>query len=186
MKRFFDIVFSLILITLLLVPILVIAFGVFVSSKGPILYWSNRIGKNNIEFRMPKFRTMNIDTPEIATHALDDVDSYLSPIGNFLRKTSMDELPQLLSIIKGDMSFVGPRPALFNQYDLIELRKNANIDKLVPGVTGWAQINGRDNLSIKNKVKLDEEYMQSQSFSLDLKIIWKTLLNVLKQENISH
>jgi len=186
MKRFFDFIFSSILITLLLIPILIIAFGVFISSKGSILYWSNRIGKNNIVFRMPKFRTMNIDTPELATHAIDDADSYLSPIGSFLRKTSMDELPQLFSIIKGDMSFVGPRPALFNQYDLIELRTNANIDKLVPGVTGLAQVNGRDNLSIKDKVRLDEEYMKIQSFNLDLKIIWKTLLIVIKQENITH
>jgi O-antigen biosynthesis protein WbqP len=165
---------------------LLIAIYVCLSSKGPVLYWSDRIGKNNVIFRMPKFRTMLIDTPVVATHLLDDPDSCLSPIGGFLRRTSLDELPQLISVLKGDMSFVGPRPALFNQDDLIMLRKEKSVDKLLPGITGWAQINGRDVLSIPDKVALDVEYVWRQSFLFDLKILWMTFLKVIKRTGVSH
>ena len=186
MKRLFDFFMGVILFLLLFLPILIIAFLVRVTSKGPILYWSDRVGRDNAIFRMPKFRSMYIDTPIVATHLMIDAETFLTPIGGFLRRYSVDELPQLFSILKGDMSFVGPRPALFNQEDLIVLRKKNGVDKLLPGVTGWAQVNGRDNLSISEKVDLDLEYLNNQSFWLDSKIVWMTLLNVIKRENISH
>ncbi len=165
---------------------LLVAIAVHLTSKGPVLYWSERVGKKNIIFKMPKFRSMLIGTPALATHLLDNPDSYLSPIGGFLRRSSLDELPQLFSILKGDMSLVGPRPALFNQDDLIALRTENGVDKLLPGVTGWAQVNGRDKLSIPDKVKLDEEYMQRQSFWFDIKILWMTFLKVINCDGISH
>jgi len=156
------------------------------TSKGSVLYWSDRVGQKNKIFKMPKFRSMRVDTPAVATHLLSDPDTYLSPIGGFLRRTSLDELPQLWSILKGDMSFVGPRPALFNQDDLIALRTEYGVDKLVPGLTGWAQVNGRDELPIPEKVALDVEYMQRQSFWFDLKILWMTFLKVIKRDGVSH
>lgn len=167
-------------------PIVLLSILVKVSSKGPVLYWSDRIGRNNEIFRMPKFRSMQIGTPAVATHLLSDPDQYLTSIGGFLRKTSLDELPQLLSIIKGDMSFVGPRPALFNQEDLIALRTESGIHHLKPGLTGWAQINGRDELPIPQKAKLDEEYLQRKSFGFDLYIIWLTFLKVIRGDGVSH
>jgi len=164
----------------------VIAILVKLTSKGPVLYWSDRVGRKNKIFKMPKFRSMRVDTPSVATHLLSDPDMYLSPIGGFLRRTSLDELPQLWSIIKGDMSFVGPRPALFNQDDLIALRTEYEVDQLVPGLTGWAQINGRDELPIPEKVTLDVEYMHRQSFWFDMKILWMTFLKVIKRDGVSH
>lgn len=186
MKRFFDLLMCVILVLPFVVLILIIAIAIYMSSSGPILYWSDRVGKNNYIFRMPKFRSMKINTPAIPTHLMLDAEDYLTPIGAFLRKFSLDELPQLFSIIKGDMTFVGPRPALFNQEDLIELRTKYGIDQLMPGVTGWAQINGRDNISIIEKVELDKEYFDRQSFWFDLKILWITLLKVIKRDSISH
>jgi len=165
---------------------LVVAVLVRVTSKGSVLYWSDRVGQKNKIFKMPKFRSMRTDTPAVATHLLSDPDVYLSPIGGFLRRTSLDELPQLWSILKGDMSFVGPRPALFNQYDLIALRTEYGVDQLVPGLTGWAQVNGRDELPIPEKVALDVEYMHRQSFWFDLKILWMTFLKVIKRDGVSH
>jgi len=156
------------------------------TSRGPALYLSDRVGQENKIFKMPKFRSMRVDTPAVATHILDDPDTYLSPIGGFLRRTSLDELPQLWSILKGDMSFVGPRPALFNQDDLITLRTEYGVDKLIPGLTGWAQVNGRDELPIPEKVALDVEYMHRQSFWFDLKILWMTFLKVIKRDGVSH
>ena len=163
-----------------------IAIVVKVTSEGEVLYWSDRVGKNNIVFKMPKFRSMLADTPALATHLLDNPQSNLTSIGNFLRKYSLDEFPQLWSILKGDMSFVGPRPALFNQDDLIKLRLVQGVDKISPGLTGWAQINGRDELPIPEKVKMDAEYLQRQSFLFDLKILWLTFLKVIKKDGISH
>ncbi len=186
MKRFFDIIIVTMLLPLLVIPILLITIAICLTSKGPSLYWSNRIGKDGVIFQMPKFRSMRIDTPAVATHLLDDPDSHLSPIGGFLRQTSLDELPQLYSVLKGDMSFVGPRPALFNQDDLITLRREKGVDKLLPGITGWAQVNGRDELSIPDKVALDVEYMHRQSFWFDMKILWMTFLNVLKRVGVLH
>lgn len=171
---------------LLLIPVISVGILVRVTSTGPMLYWSDRVGRDNKIFRMPKFRSMYIDTPAVATHLLNDPDRYLTPIGGFLRKSSLDELPQIWSIIKGDMSFVGPRPALFNQADLIELRTRAGIHRLAPGLTGWAQINGRDELPIPQKVALDIEYMEKNSLWLDLKIIFLTALKVLRRDNVSH
>jgi len=165
---------------------LVIAVLVRITSKGSALYWSDRVGRKNKIFKMPKFRSMRVDTPAVATHLLSDPDVFLSPIGGFLRRTSLDELPQLWSILKGDMSFVGPRPALFNQDDLIALRTEHGVDKLVPGLTGWAQVNGRDELPIPEKVALDVEYMHRQSFWVDLKILWMTFLKVIKRDGVSH
>ena len=164
MKRFFDLILCIILLILLMLPLLLIGVLVRITSRGPALYWSERVGRDNKIIKMPKFRSMLISTPTIATHLIKDSDQFLTPIGGFLRRFSLDELPQLLSILNGDMSFVGPRPALFNQYDLISLRKNKGIDILVPGITGWAQINGRDNISIPKKVDLDFEYLQRKSF----------------------
>jgi O-antigen biosynthesis protein WbqP len=186
MKRSFDLILASILFMPLLVLMFFIAIAIIFTSKGPPLHWSNRVGANNRIFKMPKFRTMNIDTPEVATHLLSNPDNFLTPIGGFLRKSSLDELPQLFSIIKGHMSFVGPRPALFNQNDLIKLRSDYNLDKLVPGLTGWAQINGRDELSIPEKVTMELEYMENKSFWFDLKIIWMTILKVLKNSGVSH
>ena len=164
----------------------IVALGILASSKGSVLYWSDRIGRNNKIFKMPKFRTMRLDTPAVATHLMNEPDSYLTPIGGFLRRTSLDEMPQLWSIIKSDMSFVGPRPALFNQDDLISLRKINGVDKLIPGLTGWAQVNGRDDLPISEKVFLDEEYMERQSFGFDMKILWLTVLKVIGRDGVSH
>ena len=186
MKRLFDLVVGFVVLLLTMVPILLVAFSVRTTSKGSTLFWSDRVGQDNTIFRMPKFRSMRTDTPVIATHLMTDAEMFLTPIGGFLRRYSLDELPQLFSILKGDMSFVGPRPALFNQEDLIALRKEKGVNKLLPGVTGWAQINGRDNLSIAEKVDLDLEYLNHQSFWFDLKILWLTLLKVIKRDNISH
>jgi len=186
MKRIFDLFFGVILLLSLLIIMLFIAIVIRLTSKGPSLYWSDRVGKNNKIFKMPKFRSMFIDTPAVATHLLDNPDSYLSPIGGFLRFSSLDELPQLFSILKGDMSFVGPRPALFNQDDLIALRTEKGVDKLLPGITGWAQVNGRDELSIPDKVALDVEYLKRKSFWFDIKILWMTFLKVIKRDGVSN
>lgn len=186
MKRVFDLIVAFVATCFLFLPALIIFILVKLSSKGPALYWSDRVGKNNIIFKMPKFRSMKIDTPAIATHLLPDPKSVLTPVGDFLRKSSFDELPQLWSILKGDMSFVGPRPALFNQDDLIELRANKGVDKLLPGLTGWAQVNGRDELSIPDKVNLDEEYVFRQSIVFDIYILWLTFVKVLKHDGVSH
>lgn len=186
MKRIFDIALALAAAMFLSVPTLAVALAVRLTSPGPVLYWSDRVGRRNSIFKMPKFRSMRIDTPAVATHLLADPDQWLTPIGSFLRKTSLDELPQLWSILKGDMSFVGPRPALFNQDDLIALRTSAGVHELVPGLTGWAQVNGRDELPIPQKVQLDAEYMQRRSFWFDLKIIWMTAVKVIARDGVSH
>ncbi|MCC6068778.1 sugar transferase [Ferrovum sp. PN-J185] len=186
MKRLFDFFLAFIILSICCPLFLIIILLVKVTSKGPIIHWSKRIGKNNQLFLMPKFRTMRIDTPQLATHLLSNPTEWLTPIGGFLRKTSLDELPQLWSIIKGDMSFVGPRPALFNQYDLIELRTLEGVDQLLPGLTGLAQIKGRDDIPIVEKVKWDKEYLNSQSFWFDLKILIKTFFKVLQQEGVKH
>lgn len=186
MKRIFDLVLAVLLGVFLLLPLALIALSVGLTSSGPILYWSDRVGRNNTIFKMPKFRSMQAETPALATHLLDDPDVYLTTVGSFLRKSSLDELPQLWSIIKGDMSFVGPRPALFNQHDLIQLRTRAGVHKLLPGLTGWAQINGRDELSIPQKVALDMEYLERKSFGFDVKIIILTAFAVLRRDNVAH
>lgn len=186
MKRLFDLVLALLAGVILIGPILVIGSLVRLTSAGPALYWSDRIGRGNRIFKMPKFRTMRVGTPAVATHLLTDPRVYLTPIGGFLRKSSLDELPQLWSILAGDMSFVGPRPALFNQDDLIALRTQYGVDDLVPGLTGWAQINGRDELPIPDKVALDVEYLKRRSFGFDLRILWLTLIKVLRREGVSH
>ena len=184
MKRLLDIVLSASLLGLISVPMLLIVTLILVTSPGPVLYWSDRVGVHCRIFRMPKFRTMRIDTPEVATHLLDNPDQWLTPIGSFLRKTSIDELPQLWSILTGKMSFVGPRPALFNQDDLIKLRIEYGLDSLIPGLTGWAQVNGRDELTIFEKVMLDAEYSHRQSFWFDIKILWLTVVNTLMSEGV--
>ena len=186
MKRIIDILLSVGILIILLLPILLIALLVRFTSNGKALYWSDRVGKNGVLFRMPKFRTMQVDTPTVASHLMTNPNAFLSPIGVFLRRLSLDELPQLFSVLKGDMSFVGPRPALFNQDDLIALRIEKGVDKLLPGITGWAQVNGRDELSIPDKVALDVEYLNRQSFWFDIKILWMTFLKVLKREGVSH
>ncbi len=186
MKRSFDLAVAVVTVVCLALPILLLGLAVRLTSPGPALYWSDRVGRHNRLFKMPKFRTMRIDTPAVATHLLENPDQWLTPIGSFLRKTSLDELPQLWSILKGDMSFVGPRPALFNQYDLITLRSEKGIDELLPGLTGWAQVNGRDELLIPKKVELDAEYLQRQSLLFDLKILWLTVLKVLSKGGVSH
>lgn len=186
MKRAFDLLLTLGVTLIFMLPILVVSLMVRVTSKGPVLYWSDRVGRHNTLFKMPKFRSMQIGTPAVATHLLGNPDVYLTPIGSFLRKSSLDELPQLWSILKGDMSFVGPRPALFNQQDLIELRTKAGVHVLVPGLTGWAQINGRDELPIPEKVALEIEYLHRKSFLFDLKIILLTAWKVLKRDNVTH
>jgi O-antigen biosynthesis protein WbqP len=186
MKRIFDLLLSIAILVLLAVPMLLIAIAVRLTSKGSALYSSYRVGKSNQTFKMPKFRSMLIGTPTVATHLLCNSDSYLSPIGGFLRRSSLDELPQLFSVLKGDMSFVGPRPALYNQDDLIALRTERGVDKLLPGITGWAQVNGRDELLIPDKVILDVEYMHRQSFWFDIKILWMTFLKVIRRDGVSH
>lgn len=186
MKRFFDLFLAFFAFLVLIFPILIIALIIRVTSVGPVLYWSNRVGRHNKIFKMPKFRSMHIDTPSVATHLLTNPKQFLTPVGSFLRKSSLDELPQLWSIIVGDMSFVGPRPALFNQDDLIALRTQMGVDRIVPGLTGWAQINGRDELPIHEKVKLDVDYMNHQSFYLDIKILLLTILKVLRRDGVQH
>ncbi len=186
MKRFIDLCLALITLLLFALPIFMVAVMVRLTSKGSILYWSDRVGRENKLFKMPKFRTMRVDTPAVATHLLPDARQFLTPIGSFLRKSSLDELPQLWSIFKGDMTFVGPRPALFNQDDLITLRTQYGVDQLMPGLTGWAQVNGRDELPIPDKVQLDVEYLQNQSIGLDLKILMLTILKVLRKEGVKH
>ena len=186
MKRIFDLLLGVVILALLVIPMLLICIAIRLSSKGSALYWSNRIGRNNEIFKMPKFRSMLINTPDVATHLLNTPDSYLSPIGTFLRRSSLDEFPQLFSVLKGDMSLIGPRPALHNQDDLIALRTKKGVDKLLPGITGWAQVNGRDKLSIPDKVALDVEYLNRQSFWFDMKILWMTFLKVMKSDGVSH
>jgi len=186
MKYVFDLLLGIVIFVLLMIPMLLIAIAICLTSKGSVLYWSDRVGKNNKIFKMPKFRSMLIGTNAVATHLLNNPDAYLTPIGGFLRRSSLDELPQLLSVLKGDMSFVGPRPALFNQIDLISLRRDEGIDKILPGITGWAQVNGRDELSISNKVALDLEYLNHQSFWFDIKILWMTFMKVIKRQGVSH
>lgn len=185
-KRIFDIIVSVGAIFLFSLPMAMVAIAVRLSSPGPALYWSQRVGKKNEIFTMPKFRTMRTDAPVVATHLLGDPGSYLTPIGGFLRKTSLDELPQLWSILCGDMSLVGPRPALFNQHDLIARRTEANVHLLTPGLTGWAQVNGRDELDIPLKVAFDAEYQQKQSFVFDIRILWLTAIKVISARGISH
>jgi len=186
MKRLFDLFLGLTAGVILILPIMVVAVAVRLTSPGPALYWSDRVGRHNRIFRMPKFRSMRIGTPAVATHLLQDPDAWLTPIGAFLRKTSLDELPQLWSILAGDMSFVGPRPALFNQDDLVALRTERGVHELVPGLTGWAQVNGRDELPIPDKVALDVEYLRRRSFLFDLRILWLTVVKVLKRDGVSH
>lgn len=186
MKRLFDLTVALAASVFLALPIVIVALAVRLTSPGPALYWSDRVGRHNRIFKMPKFRSMRIDTPAMATHLLENPDQWMTPIGSFLRKSSLDELPQLWSILKGDMSFVGPRPALFNQDDLITLRTEKGVHALVPGLTGWAQVNGRDELPIPQKVQLDAEYLQRRSLLFDLKILWMTALKVLARDGVSH
>lgn len=186
MKRAFDLVLGLLAAAVLVVPIALVALAVRLTSAGPALYWSDRIGRDNRIFRMPKFRSMRVGTPAVATHLLSNAQAHLTPIGSFLRKTSLDELPQLWSILRGDMSLVGPRPALFNQDDLIALRTEKGVHRLVPGLTGWAQVNGRDELPIPKKVAFDEEYLHRQSLGFDLLILWRTFVKVLRRDGVSH
>jgi O-antigen biosynthesis protein WbqP len=186
MKRAFDLSFGVFLLLFLFPLMLAIALLVKLTSKGPLLYWSDRVGRNNVIFSMPKFRTMRTDTPEVATHLLVDPNKYLTSVGLLLRRSSLDELPQLWSIIKGDMSFVGPRPALFNQHDLMELRAKYGVTELLPGLTGWAQIHGRDELTVPEKVRLEVEYMHRRSIELDLKIVLITFVKVLSGHGVAH
>lgn len=186
MKRAFDLVVAFVALMFLSFPILAVAVLVRLTSPGPAFYWSDRVGRQNRIFKMPKFRSMRVGTPAVATHLLNDPKEHLTPIGSFLRKSSLDELPQLWSILKGDMSFVGPRPALFNQDDLIELRTKYAVHELVPGLTGWAQVNGRDELPIPEKVKLDVEYLHRRSLWFDIRILWLTFVKVLHREGVSH
>ena len=186
MKRLFDLLLALCAAVVLAFPVAVVAVAVRLTSAGPALYWSDRVGRGNKIFKMPKFRSMRVGTPAVATHLLADAKSHLTPIGSFLRKSSLDELPQLWSILVGDMSFVGPRPALFNQHDLIALRTQHGVHELVPGLTGWAQVNGRDELPIPDKVKLDVEYLQRQSLWFDIRILWLTFVKVLRRDGVSH
>jgi O-antigen biosynthesis protein WbqP len=186
MKRLFDLLLGLSVAVVLFLPVVLVALAVRLTSKGPALYWSDRVGRNNVIFRMPKFRSMRVGTPAVATHLLQNADTHLTPIGSFLRKSSLDELPQLWSILKGDMSFVGPRPALFNQDDLIALRTQQGVHQLLPGLTGWAQVNGRDELPIPEKVKLDVEYSQRRSFLFDIGILWLTFVKVVRRDGVTH
>jgi len=186
MKRLLDLSIALTACLVLWVPVLLVAIAVRLTSKGPALYWSNRVGRNNAIFKMPKFRSMRVGTPAVATHLLGNPSAHLTPIGSFLRKSSLDELPQLWCILKGEMSFVGPRPALFNQHDLIELRTANSVHTLRPGLTGWAQVNGRDELPIPQKVAFDVQYLQRQSFWFDIYILWLTLIKVLRRDGVSH
>ena len=186
LKRIFDLILALVLVVLLSIPMLVIAALIKLVSKGPATFWTDRVGVNNRIFKMAKFRTMKLNTPQVATHLMKNPEDYLIPGGEFLRKYSLDELPQLFNILKGEMSFVGPRPALFNQDDLVELRTKKNIHTLTPGVTGWAQVNGRDDLPIPVKVSFDEYYLNHRSFAFDLYIILLTAIKVLKREGVQH
>ena len=186
MKRALDLVLAAGALTVFALPMAVVAIAVRVTSRGPAIYWSDRVGRDNVLFRMPKFRSMRIETPAVATHLLTDTTAWLTPIGGFLRKSSLDELPQLWSILVGDMSIVGPRPALFNQDDLIALRTELGVHRLRPGLTGWAQVNGRDELPIPDKVRLDVHYLQNRSLALDLKTIWMTVGKVIRARDISH
>jgi len=185
-KRFFDLILAVLAAIVLALPVLLVALAVKLTSRGPALYWSDRVGRHNRIFRMPKFRSMRVDTPAVATHLLKDPKVYLTLIGSFLRKSSLDELPQLWSILVGDMSFVGPRPALFNQDDLVAQRTECGVHELVPGLTGWAQVNGRDELPIPEKVKLDAEYLRRRSFGFDLHILWLTVVKVVRRDGVSH
>ena len=186
MKRVFDLLLALAAALILAVPVLLVALMVRLTSTGSALYWSDRVGRHNKIFKMPKFRSMRVGTPAVATHLLVDPKTHLTPIGSFLRKSSLDELPQLWSILVGDMSFVGPRPALFNQHDLIELRTRLGVHDLVPGLTGWAQINGRDELPIPDKVKLDADYLQRRSLGFDIRILWLTFVKVIRRDGVTH
>ncbi|MBE9530120.1 MAG: sugar transferase [Proteobacteria bacterium] len=186
MKQIFDFIMAFGALILLSAPMLIITVLVKVTSKGPVLYWSDRVGRYNKIFRMPKFRTMRVNTPAVATHLMENPDVYLTPVGSFLRRFSLDEWPQLYSVLKGDISFVGPRPALFNQDDLIELRTGKGIHKLIPGITGWAQVNGRDELPIPVKVEFDEYYLKNKSFVFDMKILWMTFVKVVRREGVTH
>lgn len=186
MKRILDLLLGVLVGSLMLVPLVIVAIAVRVTSKGPALYWSDRVGRNNVIFKMPKFRSMLVGTPSVATHLLGNPRAHLTPIGSFLRKSSLDELPQLWSILAGDMSFVGPRPALFNQQDLITLRTKKNVHLLLPGLTGWAQVNGRDELPIPDKVKLDVAYLERQSLAFDIRILWLTFVKVIQRDGVSH
>jgi O-antigen biosynthesis protein WbqP len=186
MKRAMDLLLASTAMLVLAVPLVLVALAVRLTSVGPVLYWSDRVGRNNTIFKMPKFRSMQLNTPAVATHLLSDPGAYLTPIGNFLRKSSLDELPQLWSILVGHMSFVGPRPALFNQHDLITLRTQHGIHDLVPGLTGWAQVNGRDELPIRDKVRLDTEYLDRRSMAFDVYILWLTFVKVLRRDGVSH
>ena len=186
MKRIFDFFLACVAALILLIPLVIIFVAVRLTSAGPGLYWSDRVGRNNCIFQMPKFRSMRVGTPAVATHLLGNPQAHLTPIGSFLRKSSLDELPQLWSILVGDMSFVGPRPALFNQQDLIALRTDFGVHTLVPGLTGWAQVNGRDELPIPEKVKLDVAYLQRRSFWFDIRILWMTFVKVIQRDGVSH
>ncbi|MCX7258589.1 MAG: sugar transferase [Polaromonas sp.] len=186
MKRVFDLLLAVAAAAVLALPVLLVALAVRLSSPGPALYWSDRVGRNNKIFKMPKFRSMRVGTPTVATHLLADPKAHLTPIGSFLRKSSLDELPQLWSILVGDMSFVGPRPALFNQHDLIELRTQSGVHELVPGLTGWAQVNGRDELPIPDKVRLDAAYLEKKSLGFDLRILWLTFIKVIRRDGVTH
>lgn len=186
MNRLTNLILALILTGALSIPILMIAFAIRLTSKGPAFHWSTRVGRNNVFFKMPKLRTMRIDTPDVATHLFTDPQKYVTPLGRFLRKTSLDELPQLWSVINGDMAFVGPRPALHNQDDLVELRTRYNVHTLTPGITGWAQIQGRDELPIPKKVEKDVHYLKNRSLWLDLKVLWLTVFAVLKNKGVQH
>ena len=186
MKRLFDLALGLMAGAVLFLPLVIVAVLVRLTSPGPALYWSDRVGRENKIFKMPKFRSMRVDTPTVATHLLANPKAHLTPIGSLMRKSSFDEMPQLFSILVGDMSFVGPRPALFNQQDLIDLRTQTGVHTLTPGLTGWAQVNGRDELPIPDKVELDIEYLNRQCFWFDIKIIWLTILKVLQGEGVSH
>lgn len=185
-KRLFDVGVAIVAVIILLLPLCAIVILIKLTSRGPVIYWSDRVGRGNAIFRMPKFRSMRVGTPAVATHLLTNPDAYLTPIGSFLRKSSLDELPQIWSIVKGDMSFVGPRPALFNQHDLIDLRTQRGVHELAPGLTGWAQVNGRDELPIPQKVALDVEYMQRSSLWFDMKILFLTFEKVIRRDNVSH
>jgi O-antigen biosynthesis protein WbqP len=185
-KRIFDLILAVFALSILALPMLITAIAVRLSSKGPALYWSDRVGQHNQLFKMPKFRSMRVDTPAVATHLLENPNKWLTPIGSLIRKTSLDELPQLWCILKGDMSFVGPRPALFNQHDLINLREHRGVQALVPGLTGWAQVNGRDDLSISEKVRFDAEYLQLRGFWLDLRIIARTFMQAFGTNGVAH
>jgi O-antigen biosynthesis protein WbqP len=185
-KRLFDLILAAFIIVGFVFAAVLLALAIKCTSPGPVLYWSDRIGLGNRIFRMPKFRSMRIDAPTVATHLLTNPSQWMTPIGSFLRRTSLDELPQVWSVLKGDMSFVGPRPALFNEYDLIAMRTAAGIHELVPGITGWAQVNGRDELMLSEKVRLDTEYVLMRSLRLDFVILCKTLLKILRRDGVLH